>query len=199
MKNSGIIILVIATLTCFAQRNAKPRMEAMYAEGYYLNNKNDTVHGMVQINPENPTDFYRKFAFKGKRSGKPKVIEAGRVMAYGFGIRHFVLLNLEGQKLFAERLTDGRLRLYEYLFLGKKNGYPEICSDYFIRDSYAGDEQPDLKKPRKLSHKFYKRTLKPYFQEQPMLWKDLDKYTFERDQILRSIKEFNRFYKNPGH
>lgn len=174
-------------------------MAAVFVPGYYIGKKNDTVRGQVQINPDDPTDFYSRFAFISGRSKKPKTFLAGQTRGYGFEGRNFVSLKNDGRNLFAERLAYGRLRFYEYQFNGKQNGVPAVESVYFIKDTYAEGENVALREPRKLPNKFYKKALKPYLQEQPMLWSDLDKYTFNRDKIVQTIVEFNQFYAASGN
>jgi hypothetical protein len=66
---------------------------------------------------------------------------------------------------------------------------------YFAQDTRAeGPESAELKEVRKISTKFYKRDLKPYMKDQPMLWTDLDKFTFEKNAVVNSVNEFNKFY-----
>jgi hypothetical protein len=182
-----------------AQANKKAKMAAVFIPGYYINHKNDTVRGQVQINPEDPTEFYNKFAFIAGRSKKPKMIGAAQTKAYGFEGRHFVSLTIEGQKFFVERLTSGRLRFLEYRHNGKVNGNHAVESEYFIRDLLADEERAELKEPKKISTKFYKKSLKPYMEDQPMIWADLNKYTFDRNKVIHSINEFNRFYVSTGN
>lgn len=199
MRTLFIICFICSSYVLAAQANKKPKMAAIFTPGYYLNTKNDTVRGQVQVNPGDPTAFYREFAFLAGNSKKPKIIRAGQTKAYGFNGKHFVSLNNAGETCFAERLTFGRLRFYEYRYNGKIEGVPSVESAYFIRDAFAGGDDPALKVPRKISHKFYKKALKPYMADQPMLWSDLDKYTFDRDKIVQAINEFNQFYVPTGN
>jgi len=192
------LYVVMITCFCFAvlgQSNRKARMAPIFAPGYYINNKNDTIRGQVQINPSDPTEFYRQFAFISGRSKKPKVIRAGQTKAYGFDGKHFVALETEGQKLFVERLTFGRLRFYEYTYNTNIKGQQSFESIHFIKDILAEGKYSDLKEPRKISHKFYKKSLKPYMRDQPMIWSDLDKYTFSREKVIQAITEFNQYYR----
>lgn len=199
MKTLVTLLFGCFVLTAISQPNKKAKMAAVFVPGYYINNKNDTVRGQLQINPEDLTDFYSRFAFISGRAKKPKMFLAGQTKAYGFEGRNFVSLNTDGQKLFVERLVYGRLRFYEYRYNGKINGSPGIESVYYIRDMYAEGENDGLKEPRKMSHKFYKKSLKPYLQDQPMLWSDLDKYTFNRDKVVQTINEFNQFYASTSN
>ena len=199
MKHYGTFLFVCVWFAASAQGNREPKMAALYVPGYYINSKNDTVRGKVQINPKDPTDFYNKFAFISGRSKKPKILSTGQTKAYGFQSRHFVVLSFDGRKFFAEKLTLGRLRFYELQFNGKVHGSPGVESVYFIRDTYAEGDNKNLIEPRKVSHKFYKKSLKPYLQEQPSLWSDLDKYVFDREIIIETINEFNRHYISVGN
>ena len=194
MKKLFTLILCCVTVFSFAQRNKKPKMAAVFVPGYYINNKNDTVRGQVQINPDDPTSFYRQFAFISGRSKKPKTFLAAQTKAYGFENRDFIALANDGEKVFVERLTTGRLRLLEYHFNGKVNGSPGVETDYFIKDTRAEGENAELQHPKKISKKYYKKSLRPYLEDQPMLWTDLDKFNFDRNKLVQTITEFNQFY-----
>lgn len=199
MKKLFVFVFAGCSLFAGAQANKKAKMAPVFVDGYYLGKKNDTIRCKVQINPDDPTDFYNQFSFVSARVKKPKKILPNQTKAYGFDGRDFVSLDVEGQKLFAERLTAGRLRFYEYRFNGKVDGLPGVESVYYIRDTYAEGENSDLKEPRKLSNKFYKKALKPYLQDQPMLWSDLDKFTFDKSKVVQTINEFNSFYAKRGN
>lgn len=199
MRQIFVLTLIFAMFSAAGQARKQPKMAAVYVPGYYIGKKNDTIRCQIQVNPEDPTDFYRQFFFISGRSKRPKPLTPAQTKSYGFEGRHFVSLAADGEKIFAERLTRGRLRFYEYRFNGKINGNPAIESDYFIRDSYAEGENASLSEARKISHKFYKKALKPYLQDQPMLWSDLDKYNFDKTKVVQTIREFNAFYVTNGN
>jgi hypothetical protein len=194
MRTIFSIIIVTTTLSLSAQRNRVPKMAPIFSEGYYVNYKGDTLQGEIQTNLEDETEFYKTFAFRGKGTSKPRVFNGQRVRAYGFNDKHFVSAAVEGEKRFLERLTDGRLRFFEYRFHGKIDGFPGIESAYFIKDTRAEGEDLELQELKKISIKFYKKSLKPYMKDQPMIWSDLDKYTFDKQNLVKSINEFNRYY-----
>ncbi len=196
-KKILLVLLVIVGKTLIAQSRNKATMLPIMEKGYYVNFKNDTVKGEVQVNPEDPTDFYKQFAFKLPQVKKTKLFNTQKVKAYGFGGRDFVAIEMNGEKIFTERLVTGRLRFYEYKFNGKVDGVAAIESAYFVRDTGADD--PDLKEAKKLPSTFYKRALKPYLKDQAMLWVDLDKYNFDKNNLIKTFREFNRFYASTGN
>jgi hypothetical protein len=188
------LILLLATFTVSAQRNKAPRMAPLYDAGYYVSTKNDTIRGEVQTNVDDPTSVYREFAFKARAGKKPVVFNFKKAKAYGFGNRNFEAIDVDGVKIFAERLAKGRLTFYEYQYMGKIDGYDAIESAYLICDAHAEGEDRDLGQPRKISQRFYKKALKPYMKDQPMIWSDLDKFHFDEKQVLNAINEFNNYY-----
>jgi hypothetical protein len=196
MKQLLFIMCTAIALNVAAQRNIKPKMDPVYTSGYYVSQRNDTVRGMIQTNPENELEFYRQFYFKAKGAGKARVINSQRAKAYGFDDRNFVQTVIDGRKVFYERLVTGRLRFYELKMKGKENGYDAIVSEFFIRDTQPESMTPELRQPRKLSKKFYKKALKPYMVEQPMIWSDLDKFEFSPGKIVQALAEFNSYYRN---
>jgi hypothetical protein len=200
MKQLFSIMFVAATLGAAAQRNRAPQMAPVYAKGYYVNFKNDTLRGDVQVNPADDTEFHDKFAFRqGGEGRKPRIINGQKAKAYGFNGRHFVVMPVDDKKIFLERLVSGRLRFYELKYHGKKDGYPAIVSDYFIKDTGAEEPDADLRNFKQIPDKFYKKALKPYMKDQPMIWSDLDKYNFNEDVIVKALKEFNEYYKPTGN
>jgi hypothetical protein len=193
MKKLTTVILMFITFAAFSQRG-KPKMLPIMADGYYINTRNDTVKGKIQTNLEDPTDFYKLFYFKNPRSKKPKLYNTQRAKGYGVDGRDFVVVDLNGEKTFIQRIVTGRLNFYQREYNGKIDGYAAVESDFFIRDNFAEGSDSDLKELKKISGLFYKRALKPYLKDQPMLWDDLDKFNFDEKSVVNTIKEFNGFY-----
>jgi hypothetical protein len=200
MKKLLSLILLVSTYTLAAQRNRDPKMLPEYASGYYINPRGDTVKGQIQTNLGEKVDFYKQFAFKKVNDKRPRVYDWRRAKAYGFNGKHFVKMQYKGEYMYVERLISGRLAFYEYRFQGKVNGYPGVETDYFIRDTWAGTENPELGELKKISKKYYKKALKPYMKEsQPILWEDLDKFNFDKQALLNTIREFNEQYTASGN
>jgi hypothetical protein len=199
MRKRLLIVCTLLALSVTAQRNRRPVMEPIFAKGYYVTQRNDTVLGEVRTNPEEELDFYRHFFFKTDGATKGRLINTQRARAYGFDGRHFVQTTLEGRKVFYERLAAGRLRFYELKKKGREDGYDAIVSEFYIRDTEPESVTPELRIPKKVSKKFYKRTLKPYMSDQPMIWADLDKFDFDLNRILQAVAEYNRYYENTAN
>lgn len=165
-------------------------MAPIYSEGYFVNQRGDTVRGEIQTNVEDATSFYKEFAFKTKRSTKPRVYNTQRAKAYGFDGKDFVMTNYDGKKLFVKRLALGRLGFYEYQFNGKIDGLPAVESVYFVRDTWAESKEKGFSK---ISNKFYKKSLKPFMaEEKPEIWQQLDKFHFDEQTVVNAINEFNQ-------
>lgn len=195
MKKIISLILIVSTSAANAQARKVAKMAPVFSPGYFVNVKGDTVRGQIQTNPDSETKFYTEFFFLPPKSKKPKAFNSSsRIRAYGFDNRNFAAVSYEGRKLFLERLATGRLRFYEFRFNGKVDGYPGIESMYFIKDTGAEGEDADLQVIRKISTKYYKKNLKPYMKDQPMIWSDLDKYEFDEKKVVNAVKEFNRYY-----
>lgn len=172
-------------------------MAPVFSQGYYVNQRNDTVKGEIQVNLEDETEFYKKFFFRAAKTGKPRAFDFRRAKAYGFDNRHFVTIEYDGEKSFVERLVDGRLAFYEKLELGKVDGMPSIVSVYYIADTWTQDKD---KKMARVSTKFYKKSLKPFMkEEQPVIWDDLDKFTFSENAVMQALNEFNSYYADKAN
>src|SRR4051794_24950687 len=69
-------ILVFYTLSAWSQSRKQAKMAPVYAEGYYVSIKKDTLPVRIQINAGDGTDFYREFYFVSQRVRKPKHMNA---------------------------------------------------------------------------------------------------------------------------
>ena len=195
MKKLFSFVFVASALTAVSQPKKAPKMAPELTPGYYVVAKGDTVRGEVQTNPEDLTDFYHKFGFKPAKGGAKVVqIDTKKAKAYGFDGKDFIMINFEGEDMYVERLAGGRLNFYEYRFNGKVDGNPAVEASYFIQDTRAEGDNIKLKELKKISGKFYKKALQPFFKEQEMLWTDLDKFTFNKQKVVEAVLEFNKFY-----
>jgi hypothetical protein len=194
MKKLFSLLFAGASLIAAAQPKKAPKMAPVLASGYYVGAKNDTTRGEVMTNPEDETEIYRTFSFKPAKGGKVMPVSPKKAKAYGFDDRHFIQIPYEGGEIYVERLAQGRLNFFEYRYNGKIDGYPGIESAYFVQDTRAEGEDAGLKEIRKISNKFYKKDLKPYMKDQPMIWSDMDKFTFDKRAVTNAINEFNKYY-----
>ncbi len=185
--------MIHACFLSLAQRNKLATMEPILTNGYYVTLKGDTVRGQVQVNPPSNEDFYKQFYFKDQRSKKPKLFTAQRVKAYGFNDKDFVMVTLSQKKVFIERLTRGRLRFYEYRY-SNGNAENELQTVYYIKDTQPESADLELTTLKKLSTKFYKKNLKPFMKDQPTIWNNLDKYSFNEQNVISAVNDFNSYY-----
>lgn len=198
MKKLLCLLFITGATIMVAQPKKDPKMAATTTPGYYVVAKGDTVKGEVRNNPDDPTEFYASFTFKPSKGGKLMPVSAKKAKAYGFGSKNFVQILDNGTEIYVEVLARGRLNFYEFLYNGKIDGLPAIEAAYFIQDNMAEGEDVNLKELKKINNKFYKKELKPYMKEQPMLWADLDKFIFNKQNVTNAILEFNKFYVISG-
>ncbi|HQQ93608.1 MAG TPA: hypothetical protein PLQ93_03565 [Bacteroidia bacterium] len=194
MKKLLCIVFLGSAIGLAAQPKKDPKMAATTSPGYYVVAKGDTVKGEVRNNPEDPTEFYTTFMFKPAKGGKLMPVSANKAKAYGFDDRHFVQIKDNGADIYVEVLARGRLNFYEFRYNGKIDGLPAVESAYFVQDNMAEGEDIKLRELKKINNKFYKKELKPYMKDQPVIWADMDKFTFNKEAVTNSIKEFNKFY-----
>jgi len=196
MKTLLSLIFISTAVVAVSQPNKKaPKMAPVLASGYYVNSqKGDTVRGEVMTNPENPVDIYKGFSFKPAKGGKVMPVTTKKAKAYGYEGHDFVLIVDNGEEMYVEVMARGRINFYEHKFDGKIDGYPAVESEYFVQDNMAEGADAGLKELKKISNKFYKRDLKPYMRDQPMIWSDFDKFVFDKNKVTAAIKEFNKIY-----
>lgn len=195
MKKLFSAVLVLASMAVMAQPKKAPKMAPTLTPGYYTTMKGDTVRGEIQTNPEDPTEFYHSFGFKPAKGGKVMPVNAKKAKGYGFDGRDFAVIPFENGEVYAEYLATGRLTFMEYKMHTKLDGEEIIGAVYFIQDKAADETEKELRELKQISQKFYKRDLKPYMKAQPIIWNDMDKFTFEKNAVTNAIKEFNKLYE----
>jgi hypothetical protein len=193
MKTHWAIFLILLAFSSKAQLK-QARMEPIYSAGYYVNFKGDTVRGSIQSNPPFETEFYKQFYFSPKKKAKAKLMDTQKVKAYGFANRHFVRIENSGRKEFAERLVSGRLRFFESRYPKDMDNPSNVESEFFVKDTGADEQNAELREFRKINPRSYKKILKPYMKDQLMIWTDLDKFNFDKEAIIKALREFNEFY-----
>ncbi len=199
MKKLLSIVFVATSVFAFAQPGKKgkdPKMAPELVPGYYVTAKGDTVKGEIQTNLENEGELYKNIYFKAPGAAKVTVITTKKAKAYGYGDNHFVMTPYDAQtEVYLRYLAKGRLNLLEFKYPTTVAGNPTIAAEYYIQDTKADEENKELRELKKLNEKFYKKELKPYMKDQPMIWNDMDKFTFKPDAVSNSIREYNRFYE----
>jgi hypothetical protein len=198
MKHLFAFAFLFASVVLVAQPKKAPKMAPTTSPGYYVNPKGDTIKGAIRNNPDDPTEFYSVFSFQPAKGGKLMPVSIKKAKAYGFDNKHFVQVMEAGTEIYVEVLARGRLNFYEYLYNGKIDGLPAIEAAYFIQDNMGEGEFAPLRELKKINNKFYKKELKPYMRDQPVIWADLDKFTFNKETVANAIKEFNKFYEITG-
>lgn len=179
-----------------AKKSKDPQMAPDMVPGYYVTAKGDTVKGEIQTNLPTEGDLYKAINFKAPGTSKVVVITTKKAKAYGFGDNHFMLFSGDPQnEVYLKYKAKGRLNLMEFKYATEVNGTPTVMAEYYIQDSKADDANKELRELKKLSEKFYKKELKPYMKDQPMIWNDLDKFSYKPEVIANSIREYNRMYE----
>lgn len=199
MKKLLSIIFISAVSIGMAQpvkKGSEPKMAPVLVPGYYVTAKGDTVKGEIQTNLESEGDLYKVINFKDARSPKVVVITTKKAKAYGYGDTHYMLFSGDPQnEVYLKYMAKGRLNLLEFKYATTVAGKPTVASEYYIQDSKADEENKELRELKKLSDKFYKKELKPFMKDQPMIWNDLDKFAFKPEVIANAVREYNRFYE----
>jgi len=200
MKKLLSIVFITIAAVSIAQPGKKskdPKMAPNMVPGYYVTAKGDTVKGEIQSNPINEGDLYKTINFRAPgAASKIAVITTKKAKAYGFENNHFNLFVVDAQnEVYMRYLAKGRLNLMEFKYESTYAGQPIVAAEYYIQDSKADEENKDLRELKKLNEKFYKKELKPYMKDQPMIWNDMDKFVFKPEVIANAIRDYNRFYE----
>ena len=194
MKKLISLIFIVTAFTMSSQPKKAAKMAPITTPGYYLSAKGDTVKGEVRTNPDDELDFHKGFSFKPAKGGKIVEIDIKKAKAYAFENKQFEKINNNGDDVYAEVLSKGRLNFYEIRFMGKIDGDEAIESSYFIQDNNAEGDDLKLRELKKLNNKFYKKGLEPYMKEQKSIWNNLEKFSFNKQAVVQAINEFNKLY-----
>jgi len=198
MKKLISLIFIVTAFSMAGQPKKAAKMAPITSPGYYLSAKGDTVKGEVRTNPDDELDFHKGFSFKPAKGGKLLEIDIKKAKAYAFENKQFEKINNNGDDVYAEVLSKGRLNFYEIRFMGKIDGYEAIESSYFIQDNNAEGDDLKLREPKKLNdkfnYKFFKKGLAPYMKDQKIIWDNLNEYPFNKQAVVEAINEFNKLY-----
>ncbi|MBL7896479.1 MAG: hypothetical protein JNK50_14380 [Bacteroidia bacterium] len=193
MKNFFLFALTFATIGLIAQpsKNKAMSIAPTFGPGYYISLKGDTVKGEVRNNMDNESDYANSFMFRKTAASKAMPLDSKKAKGYGVDDRHYSSLKMDDKDVYIKYLEQGRLNLFEYTYLSKEG--PKAV--YLIVDSRATEEdKTGTHFMIQLDEKQFKKQLKPYFKDQPMLLEQVDKWFLKIDEIRKAVKEFNGMY-----
>lgn len=193
MKNLLVTLFSLATIGLIAQpgKGKEMKIAPSYSQGYYVNLKGDTLKGDVQNNMDRESDYSDGFFFRLRGLGKPMPINSKKAKAYGFENKHFTTLKMDDKDVYIRYVEQGRLNLFEYKYLAGS----EVKAVYFVVDTRATEtDKTNTHLLIQLDEKAFKKQLKPYFKDQPIVLEPVDKWVFNLDAIRKAISEFNGMY-----
>lgn len=195
MKNLFTAVFALATIGLIAQpakKGKEMRIAPSFLPGYYLNLKGDTVKGEVQSNMDKESDYANSFFFKTKGGTKGMEINSKKAKGYGFDDKHYTTLKMDDKDVYIKYLEKGRLNLFEYDYDTSEG----VKAVYLIVDSRAGeDDKLGTNILTQLDEKSFKKQLKPFFKDQPMLLEPVDKWFLKIEEIRKAVSEFNNMYQ----
>ncbi|HRD38103.1 MAG TPA: hypothetical protein PLC65_05690 [Bacteroidia bacterium] len=170
-----------------------------FGPGYYISLKGDTVKGEVRNNMDNESDYANSFWFRKAANSKPMELNSKKAKGYGVDDKHFSSLKMDEKDVYIKYLEQGRLNLFEYAYMtkdGSKAVYLIVDSRINIASCSLGGALACLRKAQVYmdERKQFKKQLKPYFKDQPMLLEQVDKWFLKIDEIRKAVKEFNGMY-----
>lgn len=194
MKNFFIVAFALISFGIIAQpakKGKEMRIAPSFSQGYYVNLKGDTIKGEVQNNMDKESDYANSFFFKGKGATKATEINSKKAKAFGFDDRNYTTLKMDDKDVYIRFLEQGRLNLFEY----KYDSSEGVKAVYFIIDSRAGaDDKNGTNILTQLDEKSFKKQLKPFFKDQPIVLEPVDKWFLKIDEIRKAVAEFNGMY-----
>jgi hypothetical protein len=198
MKRILTVLLVVSAIAAFAQpakKGKEMKMAPIFAPGYYVSLKGDTVPGEVQTNLEKEHQFYLSFFFKGKGAAKAIELNSKKAKAYGYNDVYYTVYKIGEEDVYLKYLEHGRLNLFEYKMPKMEDGVEKYIPQYYIQDTKAAaDDKEGTSKITILPDRNHKKTLKAFFADQPILLDPIDKWYFKIDEIKKAVKDFNAMY-----
>lgn len=194
MKNLFTALFTLVTIGLIAQpakKGKEMRIAPSFSKGYYVNLKGDTVRGEVQNNMDKESDYTNSFFFKLKGATKGTEINSKKAKAYGFDGNNYSTLKMDDKDVYIKYLEQGRLNLFEY----KYDSSDGVKAIYFIVDTRAGeDDKNGTNLLTQLDEKSFKKQLKPFFKDQPIVLEPVDKWFLKIEEIRKAVAEFNGMY-----
>jgi len=193
MKNLFLSVLTFATIGVIAQpsKNKGMSIAPTFGPGYYVSLKGDTVKGEVRNNMDNESDYANSFWFRKNEKSKAMELNSKKAKGYGVDDKHFSSLKMDDKDVYIKYLEQGRLNLFEYTYM-TKDGSKAV---YLIVDTRATEEdKTGTHFMIQLDEKQFKKQLKPYFKDQPIVLEQVDKWFLKIDEIRKAVKEFNGMY-----
>lgn len=128
MKTSflKIVLLVLFSGSFFGGLS-----QVSFVKGYLINEKGDTLHGEIKLNPKKEHDNYSKVFFKDN-SGTQKNYKPNKVKGYGYDNNNYVSMTEDEESRFYKRLTIGNIILFKSAFEVVNMNASSFDFEYFL-------------------------------------------------------------------
>lgn len=196
MKKAFLAITTLCSLSSYAQpgKGKEMKMTPSFSPGYYISLKGDTVKGEVQNNRDFEYDNSLSLFFRIKSGSKPMEYNTKKAKGYGFDNNHYTSLKMDDKDVYIKILETGRLNLFEYKYADAK-GPQGVGTVYFIVDSRAAEnDKAGTNILTQLDEMSFKKQLKPFFKDQPIVLEPVDKWKLKIEEIRKAVVEFNGMY-----
>jgi hypothetical protein len=159
-----------------------------------VNLKGDTLKGEVQNNMDHEYDYSNSFFFKLRGVGKAMEINSKKARSYGYEGNQYTTLKMDDKDIYIKYIEQGRLNLFEYKYPDSK-GVNGVGAVYFIVDSRATEsDKTNTHLLVQLNDKGFRKQLKPYFKDQPLVLEQVNKFDFKLEEVRKAVAEFNGMY-----
>ncbi len=174
-----IVVLFISMLSSVAMLG-----QITFVKGYIVNDKGDTIQGEVKMNPKREKDNFLRVAFKAP-DGTQKNYKANKLKGYGFGNKHFVAGEHDGELKFYQRLTNGEILLFKIMFEAIVMNESTFEPEYFIK-------QKNQTKYTEVKETKFRKQLQEFMKDNPSFAADYeDAKTFNVDKAIEIITNYN--------
>lgn len=176
-----LTLFITGFLTSFSQ--------VTFVKGYLINEKGDTLHGEVKINPKKEHDNHNKVFFKDA-SGTQKNYKPNKVKGYGYDNNHYVSITQDDEAKFYKRLTNGNIILYKAAFEVVVMNETSYDYEYYLfRD---GDKKLTEVKPSK-----FKKQLQEWMSGAAAFASDYqEEKKFNESSAVEVINKYNDWKKS---
>jgi hypothetical protein len=177
----SLTIVVVAIVMAF---NSQSVAQVKYYQGYVIMLNGDTVKGEIKKNLKKEFDNFTKASYRKKDGGEIKSFAPTKIKEYCVDGTTFVSRNIDGEQVFAKRLSKGNVNLYEAQLEVYQMNEIRVKSDYYMEKS-AGEFV-------KIKSGKFKKQVEEAMSDNEEIVKALEDKKYEYENIVELFNAYNK-------
>lgn len=162
--------------------------QVTFVKGYLINEKGDTLHGEIKVNPKKEHENHQKVFFKDA-SGTQKNYKPNKVKGYGYDNNNYVSITQNDEAMFYKRLTNGDIMLFKSAFEVVNMNASSFDYEYYLFRN--GDKKLTEVKPSK-----FKKQLQEWMSGAAAFADEYEESKkFNEESAIVAINKYNEWKK----